>query len=235
MVSATGFWLLARWFAGGIMVFAFAEMLTAGHDFLTNLTGITAPSLMRSPILSTSVSEFWIKRWNVAASALVFRPLLFAPFARRGIALGLFVAFFASAVAHVLLAFMAMGRWGIFLVCGAFFLVQPFLILVERKINVRRWSTAVARVWTLAALTVTSPLLVEPGLRIITPNWGAVDVPLSTIAVLGCAMILNLFFLMGQLISSRKSTPINSPEPSRIGKVSPRSRAASSSPARFSF
>jgi hypothetical protein len=79
---------------------------------------------------------------SVAASALGFRPLVFAPLARRGIALALFAAFFASAVSHTLLAYMAMVRWKISLVCGAFFVVQPLLILAERRMNVRRWPTA---------------------------------------------------------------------------------------------
>jgi len=208
MVSAADFWLVARWLAGGIMVFAFAEMITAGHDFLTTLVGISAPALMRSPFLSTSVGEFWTRRWNVAASALGFRPLFFAPLARRGIVLALFAAFFASAVAHVLVAYMAMGQWKISLVCGAFFLVQPVLILAERRMNVRHWPTAAARVWTLSALAVISPLLVEPGLQIIAPSLGATDnVLLPTIATLGFAIIVNVFFSVGQLVSCPRFTP----------------------------
>jgi hypothetical protein len=197
-VSAVGLWLLVRWLAGGIMVFAFAEMATASHDFLTTLMGINAPSLIRSPFLSTSVAEFWSRRWNVAATELVFRPLCFKPLARHGIVLALFVAFFASAVAHVFLAYMAMGRWNISLVCGAFFVVQPFLILSERGMKVRCWPTTAARVWALAALGVTSPLLVEPVIQLIAPSLNATDsVFLPTIAALGFAMIVNLFFLIG--------------------------------------
>jgi hypothetical protein len=61
-VVAIGPWLLVRWLAGGIMIMAFAEMVTAGHNLLTALLGLKAPALMQSPCLSTSIGEFWTRR-----------------------------------------------------------------------------------------------------------------------------------------------------------------------------
>jgi hypothetical protein len=207
---AFGFWLLVRWLAGGIMIFAFAEIATMGHDFLATLLGLRAPALMRSPFLSTSVGEFWAKRWNVAASALWFRPLLFSPLARYGVVLALFAAFFASAVGHLCLAYMATVRWKISIACGAFFLVQPLLILAERRMKVHRWPTTAARVWTLSALAITSPLFVEPAIGIIAPSWGAKDTVLTpTMFALGFAIIVNVFFLIGQLVSCPGFMPSN--------------------------
>ncbi len=201
-VPAAGLWLLVRWLAGGIMMFSFAEMLTASHNFLTALMGLKAPALMRSPFLSTSIGEFWSRRWNVAASAVGFRPLFFAPLVRHGMVLALFAAFLASAVAHLLLAYMAMLRWDVSLACGAFFLVQPLFILAERGMNVRRWPTAAARAWTLAALAITSPLFVEPALEVIAPSWGSPDdVLVPTMVALGSAMVVNLFYSVGLLMS----------------------------------
>jgi len=209
-VSAVGLWLLVRWLGGGITIFAFAEMVTASHDLLTTLMGIKAPALMRSPFLSTSVAEFWAKRWNVAASELGFRPLCFTPLARHGIVLALFAAFFASAVAHMLLVYTAMGRWRISIICGAFFVVQPLLILAERGMKVRCWSTTAARVWALVALGVTSPLFVEPAIQLIAPSLSATDnVLLPTIAMLGFAVIVNVFFSMGQLVFCLRFMPPN--------------------------
>jgi hypothetical protein len=199
-LSAAGIWLLLHWFAGAVMILAFAEMATASHDWLTAMMGLNAPSLMRSPFLSKSVTEFWTKRWNVAASELGFRPLCFTPLARHGVVLALFAAFTASAVGHVLLAFVAMGRWGVSISCGAFFIVQPLLIIVERRIKVKRWPATAARAWTLAALGVTSPLFVEPVIQLITPSLGVTDNPLPpTIAALSFALLVNLFFSAGQL------------------------------------
>lgn len=199
-VSAAGLGLPLRWLAGGIMILAFAEVVTASHDFMTALMGLSAPALMQSPHLSTSIGEFWTRRWNPAASVLVFRTFLFTPLVRRGAALALCAAFFASAVAHVLLPFMATGAWGISLMCGAFFLVQPLLIAAERRMKVRRWSPAAARAWTLTALAITSPLFVEPALQIVEPGWSASDsVLLPTMAVIGFVIALNAFFSLGSL------------------------------------
>ena len=209
-VSPSGIWWPARWLAGGILLLSFAEMMTAGHYFLTALMGISAPALMRSPYLSASIREFWAERWNPAASALVFGKYFFAPLARRGVGLALFAAFLGSAVAHVLLLYLAAGRWGISLMWGTFFLVQPLLIAVERWMNVRRWRPAAGRAWTLTVLAITSPLLVEPALQLIEPSWGTPDkVLLPTIRVLGLVIFVNVFVSLGSLASIRDLTPPN--------------------------
>jgi hypothetical protein len=200
-VPAVGLWLLARWLAGGIMILAAAEMVTAGHDFLTASMGLAAAGLMRSPHRSTSVAEFWAKRWNPVASTLVFRKFCFDPLARFGVARALFAAFLASAIGHLLLTYMASGRWGIALMCGAFFIVQPLVIAIERRLNMRRWRPSAGRAWTLTALMITSPLLVEPVLQLVEPSWGPPDsVLLPTVAVLSYVMIVNVFFSVGFLL-----------------------------------
>jgi hypothetical protein len=218
-VSAEGPWLLVRWLAGGIMVFATAEMITAGHNLVTSLLGVTAPALMRSPCLSTSVAEFWTRRWNPAASVLLFRTFFFTPLARRGAVPALCVAFFASALGHVLLPYMAMGRWRISLACGAFFLVQPLLILAERQMNVRRWTPVAARVWTLSALAIISPLFVEPALQLIEPSWGEPDnLLLPAIAILAFALGANLLFALGSL-AARPALTFSSTKPALTPQV----------------
>jgi hypothetical protein len=84
--------------------------------------------------------------------------------------------------------------------CGAFFLVQPLFIVAERRMRVRRWLPAAGRAWTLAILTITSPLFVEPALQIIEPSWGAPDTVLTpVIAVLGFVIVMNAFFALGSL------------------------------------
>ena len=209
-VSGSNHWLLLRWLTGGIMILAFAEMATACHNFLTALMGLTAPSLLQSPYLSTSVTEFWTKRWNPAVSVLVFRKYFFAPLAQRGAVYALFAAFFASAIGHVLLPYMATGRWGISLMCGAFFLVQPLFIVAERRMKVRQWRPAAGRAWTLACLTIASPLFVEPALQIIEPSWGAPDkVLLPTAAALGFVIFVNGFFSLASLASRPELAPSN--------------------------
>ncbi len=201
-VTPAGLGWLVRWLAGGIALLAFAEMVTVSHCFLTGLLGVSAPALMRSPHRSVSLGEFWAQRWNPAVSALIFGRYFFAPLARRGVGLALFAAFLASAVAHVSLLFMANGRWGHSLMWGAFFLVQPLLIAVERRVKVRRWRPAAAWVLTMASLAITSPLLVEPVLQLIEPTWGAPDDVLQpTLRVLGLVMVVNSLVALGSLAS----------------------------------
>ncbi|HTI97641.1 MAG TPA: MBOAT family protein [Dongiaceae bacterium] len=181
-----------RWLAAGIALLAFAEMLTAGPALLSAAVGVVIPPLMRSPHRALSVGEFWSDRWNRFAAQKLFRPYCFQPLARRGwVALAVVVTFFISAVAHVLLVFMATGRWKISLMNGAFFMVQPVLLGLEYRMRVRRWRPVAARVWTLGALAVTSPLFLEPALQIIRASWGnASTVLLPTVLVLGVLLVV---------------------------------------------
>ncbi len=209
-VTPAGIGWLARWLAGGIALLAFAEMTTASHYFLTALIGLKAPALMRSPHRSASLGEFWADRWNPAASALVFGKYFFAPLARRGVMLALFAAFLASAVAHVLLLYMATKTWSLSLMWGAFFLVQPLLITLERRLKVRRWWPAAGWAWTMTALAITCPLLVEPLLQLSEPIWGTPDnVLLPTVRVLGLVIIVISFVSLGSLASIGGLVPPN--------------------------
>ncbi len=212
-IPVTGFWLLVRWFGGGIFAFAFAEMVTASHNFLTALLGLTAPALMQSPHLSTSLSEFWSERWNPGAS-VVYRIFWFMPLARYNAGLALVAAFLASALFHVLLFYMAIVQWKISLICGAFFLVQPLFIAVERWMKVRCWRPAAGWAWTLAVLAITSPLIVEPALEIIEPSWGAPNQVLGpTIVMLGFVIILNGIYSLGQFAFLPELMPLTALKP----------------------
>ena len=142
-IPASGLWFVPRWLAGGLMLFAFAESATGFHNFLTALLGLTVPGLMNSPVLSRSIGEFWTERWNPGASVF-FRKACYEPLARHGRVRALFAAFIVSGIWHLLLAYAVLGRWGMSVVWGAFFFVQPLLILLERRMKVRRWRPAAA-------------------------------------------------------------------------------------------
>ena len=136
------------------------------------------------------------------ASEVLFRPFCFAPLARRGTVLALFAVFALSAIGHALLAFMALGRWRISLICGAFFVVQPLFIIAERRLAVRRWRQAAGWTWTLAILMITSPLFVEPVLQVIENSWGKPESVLPpTLVVLGFVMVFSGVFSLAALAS----------------------------------
>lgn len=207
---ASGSWFLVRWLAGGFAIFAFAEMLTASLPLMSAAFCLTVPPLMHSPYLSASIAEFWTRRWNLFASKIVFRPFCFSPLARSGAFFAMSIAFLVSGIAHALLAFATLGQWRLSLLCGAFFLAQPLLILIERSLGVRRWRPAPGRIWTFLALAITSPLFVEPVLQIIEQSWGepahALEPTLVVlIFVLAFSTILSLASLSACSLPARAS------------------------------
>ena len=214
-VPESGLWLAVRWVAGGIGVLAFGEMATAFPNLLTAALGVSVPPFMRSPYRSASVTEFWTRRWNIATSEL-FHKYFFSPLARHGPGLALFATFAFSALAHTFLADLALGRWRIAVVCGAFFLVQPLLIAAERRLHVRRWAPAAGRAWTLTVLAIASPLFVEPVLQFVEGVWGGPSsVLLPTVAVLGFVIVAcGIIFSLASLAPRLSDTAVKRSAPS---------------------
>ena len=204
VIPASGLWLGPRWLAGGFMLFAFAEVATGFHNFLTALLGLTLPGVLNSPVLSRSIGEFWTERWNPGASVF-FRRTCYEPLARHGRVRALFAAFIVSGIWHWLLAYVVLGRWGMSVVWGAFFFVQPLLILLERRLQVRRWRPAAARGWTLSALAVTCPLIVEPTLQIIARILGAAGPAPWTAAMVVLVVVVTVFPAAVSLMASSPS------------------------------
>jgi hypothetical protein len=203
-IPASGLWFGPRWLAGGLMIIAFGETATGFHNFLTALLGLTVAGLFKSPVLSRSIGEFWTERWNPGASVF-FRRACYEPLARHGRVRALFAAFIVSGIWHLLLAYAVLGRWGMSVVWGAFFFVQPLLILLERRIYVRRWRPAPARVWTLSALAVTCPLIVEPTLQIIARILGAAGPVPWTAAMVVLVVVVTVFPVAVSLMASSPS------------------------------
>jgi hypothetical protein len=170
-VGAYDSWRPLRWFGGAIGILAVAEMVSACQNLAAARFGLFIPPPFDAPYRSTSIAQFWAKRWNVPASA-VLRKYCYAPFARRSVAVAIVVTFAVSALGHAGLADIAIGRAAA-ISCAAFFLIQPMLIAIERQMAVRRWPPAAAFAWTLIALGSISPLVIEPLLQIVEKGWGA--------------------------------------------------------------
>jgi hypothetical protein len=212
IISGVGVWMFARLLALGIAILALAEIVTACHIFLTALMGLTAPALMQSPYLSTSVNEFWNKRWNPAVSML-FRSFCFKPLARHGVLKAMFVAFFVSGIAHALLVFTAIGTWGYSLANGAFFCVQPVFIIIEHRMKIRLWRPVTRRIWTISVLAITSPLFTAPVLHVVERSWGKSGnamlpnlLPVTVFAISFVVFIV-VFFSLASLASCPEQRP----------------------------
>jgi hypothetical protein len=160
-----------RWLAGAAAVYAGFEALAGALVAGSALCGVVVPTLHDAPIRSRSVAEFWGRRWNRIVSAWL-REYCFEPLARRGRpGLGVAAAFAASALLHAYFTRVALD-FTMAAAMGGFFLLQIPLCAAERALGVDRWPAAAARVWTVAALLGTSPLFVEPLLRMFDPLVG---------------------------------------------------------------
>jgi alginate O-acetyltransferase complex protein AlgI len=113
---------------------------------------VDAPPIMNRPLRSTSVSEFWGRRWNAAFNDLALRRV-FRPVARRnGLVLGTLVAFAVSGLIHELVISLPAGA-GYGLPTG-YFLFQGLAVLGERKWNALRRGISG---WLFTVIVVAGP------------------------------------------------------------------------------
>ncbi len=168
------FWILAREvyeshaLAGGYVGFTGFLILTFFGGFhLLSLAwrhiGADAQPIMRSPLLASSPSDFWSRRWNLAFrnidSEFVFRPA-----ARRwGTVPAVLAAFFFSGVLHDLVTSFPVNAW-----YGAptlYFMIQAAGVILEKSragISAGLASGARGRAFTIALVTAPVLLLFHP-------------------------------------------------------------------------
>ncbi|MBW2453214.1 MAG: hypothetical protein JRI68_01835 [Deltaproteobacteria bacterium] len=157
--------LLVRWSLGLVGFYTLVEAIGAAMVQGHLVAGMQTPTLHVTPALARTLQEFWSERWNLEVRRLLHR-YAFMPLARRRRPLaGLMAAFVVSGVLHVGLMLPTRG-WEMAGLWALFFLVQGVLILVERGLGVARWPRPAARIWTLTLLVLSSPLFIEPLLRI---------------------------------------------------------------------
>lgn len=146
--------------------------------------GIDAVPLMNWPILSTSVSEFWSRRWNLAFRDLthryVFRPLA----AKVGAASALWIGFVLSGIVHdVVISLPAGGGYGL---PTLFFVIQAVAISMERSHfgkSIGLGRGAIGWLFTLAVLLLPVPLLFHEAFRenVALPFLATIDKELGTL------------------------------------------------------
>lgn len=134
------------------------------------LFGRSVAGLQEHPLLSSSLGQFWARRWNHLVQSNLDRGF-FRPYARRrSFAAGTVAAFGASAVMHVIAVFdpvhLAASAGPSAAVAG-FFLLHGGLVIAERRLGLHhqphgRTRLLLARVRTLALFALLSPLLLDP-------------------------------------------------------------------------
>jgi alginate O-acetyltransferase complex protein AlgI len=151
---------------GSILVLGWAGIVGAGfilHFGLFHLlscfwraVGADAHALMNAPLRSTSVAEFWSKRWNTAFRDLT-HAFLFRPLSRRwGLQPALAISFVFSGLVHDLVISLPAG--GGFGGPTAFFILQAIAILVEKsQVGKLLGLGRGLRGWTFTALVLLGP------------------------------------------------------------------------------
>jgi hypothetical protein len=115
--------------------------------------GVDAPPIMDTPVLASSLSDFWGRRWNLAfrdlAHAYVFRPLV----GRLGIARTTMAVFLVSGIVHdAVISIPARGGFGL---PTLYFAIQGVGVLFERSRLGKRVGTRKGMTGRLFCATVT--------------------------------------------------------------------------------
>jgi len=153
-----------RWLVVLIGVYALTAAAYPLLALLYRALGFVTPPLHIAPLKARSVQEFWGERWNRTVSGWL-GDTFFRPFARRRYPiLGAFAAFFASAVLHAYVAWVAVG-WAMGLWSLAFFLAQAVVIVLERRLGVRAWPRWAGHAWAVCWMVGMSPMFTEPAAR----------------------------------------------------------------------
>ena len=128
--------------------------------------GFVTPPLHVWPLASMSVGELWGMRWARPVSDWL-RKTCFLPLARRAHpALGILLCFVVSAVGHAYPLFVALGPAMAAMMLG-YFMLQGAVVVAETRLGIAKWPRALRRSWTVVVMVITSPLFVEPCLRVI--------------------------------------------------------------------
>ena len=157
---------LVRWGAGLVLAYSAVESGYAFAGAAYRALGFVPPPLHVWPVASLSVGELWGVRWARPVSAWL-REHCFRPLARRRAPiLGLLLGFVLSAFGHAYPVYVALDL-PMAAMMFAFFVVQGMFVIIEGRVGVPRWSRSARRVWTATIMVGSSPLFVEPALRVL--------------------------------------------------------------------
>ena len=134
--------------------------------------------IMNRPVVASSVSEFWGKRWNLAFRDYA-HVTLFMPLARKwGAAIGAIAGFVFSGVIHELaISLPARGGYGWPML---YFLIQGLGVLGEREFTKWGWwkpGSVVSRCWAIVVVALPVPMLFHQAFvtKVIVPIVGWCD------------------------------------------------------------
>jgi hypothetical protein len=158
--------MLVRMGLGALLVYSAMDAITEALRLAHGLSGVSVPPIQATPIASQSIREFWSERWNKPVSEWLGE-FVFLPVSRRSnVGWGLLATFATSGLLHAWMFYTALG-WIPAMMAFAFFIFQAMFVMVESFIRMRDLSPLLRRAWTLGMLGISSPLFVEPVLRVL--------------------------------------------------------------------
>jgi hypothetical protein len=191
IAGAAVFWLAKYWIApsnqiwlgwagmiGTILMLHFGSFQLLSCAWRSG--GVDAQPLMNQPIRSTSVTEFWGRRWHTAFRDLTYQ-FIFRPLTRRmNPVLALCVGFFISGLIHELVITVPAG--GGYGGPTAFFCIQAAAILFERS----DWGKSVGLGHAWPGWLFTAVALLLP-VQLLFPNAFVTRIAVPFMAALGGA------------------------------------------------
>jgi len=145
--------MIAGWTGMTGLVFALHFGLFHLLSVVWRRAGIDAPPIMDTPLLASSLSDFWGRRWNLAfrdlAHAYVFRPLI----GRLGISGTTMAVFLVSGIVHdAVISIPARGGFGL---PTLYFAIQGVGVLFERSRLGKRVGTRKGMIGRLFCAAIT--------------------------------------------------------------------------------
>ncbi|CAN0361738.1 unnamed protein product [Discosporangium mesarthrocarpum] len=141
--------------------------------------GLSVRNTQHLPLQATSVAEFWGRRWNREVHSLlkdgVYDPVVQALRAAPGLPQGLrrniavMATFAVSGLLHAHV-YALLGNPPNFWLALGYFVAQPAGMFFERAAGVKAWPRPLARLWTVAFVAGTLPLLLEPMFWLLPPH-----------------------------------------------------------------
>lgn len=158
--------MAARLVLGALFVYAGMEAATGLVRLVHRWAGRNVAPLQDRPLRARTLREFWNRRWNRPVSGwlatYVYEPVA----ANRGAERALFAAFATSGLLHGWM-FLAAAGWVAALSTALFFVFQALFVLAESAVGLRKARPGVQRAWTAGLLALSSPLFVDPMLRVL--------------------------------------------------------------------
>jgi len=181
-------WICVRFVLWGFCLVNLIMFVDCYYWVSLYLLGFASYSGFDAPFTATSLAAFWGKRWNKEVQCLLHRNVHSRLVSQYGKELAAHCTFAASGILHVTplaaaLLSSEVSLWFTLAACGStflFFVLQGYLVAIQKKMGVKTWPSWLGWVCTMLALVMTTPLATEPYYLVFRPHYGFRCLPQMT-------------------------------------------------------